>query len=93
MIFSTWKVVATDGSWETFYQWRRVPSIALAESEAILQWTIPSDATVGSYRYRLFVCLFVSHVIRITHYGDKKQFLTGKISPFTAQSAIFKVNA
>lgn len=71
---STWSVVATDGSWETTYQWSR-PSALSDHSFADITWTVPPTATAGTYRIR--------HLNTYkTLFGDHKSF-SGTTNTFT----------
>ena len=71
---STWSVVATDGSWETTYQWSR-PSALSDHSFADITWTVPPTATAGTYRIRHFNTYK-------TLFGDHKSF-SGTTNTFT----------
>jgi neutral ceramidase len=70
-----WEIVADDGDWSTTYRWVRS---GVANSLAKIAWTIPANATPGTYR--------------IVHYGDYKNGWTGKVSPFTGTSRTFTVS-
>jgi neutral ceramidase len=70
-----WEIVADDGDWSTTYRWARS---GVANSLAKIAWTIPANATPGTYR--------------IVHYGDYKNGWTGKVSPFTGTSRTFTVS-
>lgn len=48
---TTWVVVATDGNWETTFEWRRTSTI-IGRSEIDFFWDVPSTATPGTYRIR-----------------------------------------
>jgi neutral ceramidase len=69
----SWVTVATDSQWQTIYRWKRE---YLGVSTAEITWTVPADATAGTYR--------------IVHHGDAKG-LTGSIRPFTGTSRTFAV--
>ena len=71
----SWVDVATDGNWETKFEWSR-PSKLSAESFATIVWDVPLDAVVGTYR--------------IQHYNSHKSVL-GKITEFSGTSNTFKV--
>lgn len=46
-----WKVVATDGDWETKYKWERYQ---ISDSIATITWDIPENASTGLYRVKHF---------------------------------------
>jgi len=76
---SSWITVANDWDWETKYLWERnncVPTLAC--SHVTTQWTIPTNATVGTYRIR--------------HYGHWKSGWNGAITAYTGTSREFAVN-
>lgn len=71
-----WKVIATDGDWDTKFYWLRTNRI-LGESEAIITWDIPKDADPGVYRIR--------------HFGVSKNLLQ-RLHPYVGISNSFKVD-
>ncbi|KAL6055923.1 Neutral ceramidase [Balamuthia mandrillaris] len=71
---NNWQVVATDGSWETKFKWE---SYFVLASLVTVEWEIPEDAALGTYRIRT--------------YGAAKVF--GNIKPFTGTSSTFTVTA
>jgi len=76
---TSWITVARDWDWETRYIWERnncVPTLAC--SHITTTWTIPTDATLGTYRIR--------------HYGHWKSGWDGSINPYTGTSREFTVN-
>ncbi len=75
-----WVVIANDSSPETIFKWKSTPNVPnLGESRATITWTIPQGTPPGNYR--------------IQHFGDWKSLSTGKVAPFSATSATFKVYA
>ena len=72
---SSWVTVAQDWDPETTYEWQRDGA---ANSIITIKWTIPADATSGSYR--------------IKHYGNWKSGWTGNISSYNGKSKTFSVN-
>merc|ERR1712142_1231773 len=46
-----WKVVATDADWDTKLHWKRT-NVILGESIVIIEWEIPEDVELGTYRIR-----------------------------------------
>lgn len=46
---SRWDTVATDSDWSTKFRWKRK---SISESLCSTEWTIPADATSGTYRFR-----------------------------------------
>lgn len=71
----SWKVVKTDGDWDTKFEWAR-PSKVTAESYATIKWDIPADAAAGTYRIR--------------HFNAHKE-ITQKIYEFSGTSNSFSV--
>ncbi|XP_060803646.1 neutral ceramidase [Amyelois transitella] len=76
-LLSQWEVVATDADWETRLIWERRSTI-LGTSSVTVEWTVPQDALVTSYR--------------ITYYGTSRGLL-GSLTDFTGTSNIFSVNS
>lgn len=74
LVNGTWTRVADDGDWSTRYHWKRV---GIANSEAVITWTIPTGTPAGTYR--------------IVHNGDWKNGWTGAISPLTGTTNTFTV--
>lgn len=72
---SSWVTVASDWDPETKYMWARD---GVANSKVTIKWSIPSNATSGTYRIR--------------HYGNWKSGWTGAISSYTGTSRSFTVN-
>lgn len=73
-----WITVARDWDWSTKYRWRRIlcfPTFAC--SHVTVEWTIPHDATPGSYRIR--------------HHGHWKSGFDGSINPYTGTSRVFTI--
>mgnify|MGYP003344197298 FL=1 len=70
---SSWARVADDGDWSTKYKWSRQ---GISDALADISWTIPADASPGTYR--------------IVHYGDARNLL-GQISGFVGISRSFTV--
>jgi neutral ceramidase len=70
-----WKIVATDGNWETKFYWVRTNTF-FAESQAIIIWDSPKDAKPGTYRIR--------------HFGANKN-LAQKITSYVGVSNNFKI--
>jgi neutral ceramidase len=76
---TSWVTVAYDWDWETKYRWERnncVPTMAC--SHVTIEWKIPSNTTLGTYRIR--------------HDGDWKSGWDGLIRPYTGYSREFTVN-
>ncbi len=76
---TSWVTVANDWDWETKYRWQRhdcAPTFGC--SHVTTEWTIPTNATLGTYR--------------IVHYGDWKSGWDGLIRPYTGTSREFTVN-
>jgi len=77
----SWKVIATDGNWETKYKWNRpctiIPEPLCAESHATIEWDT-TGAEPGTYR--------------IQHFGNSKSLL-GEYTPFSGTTADFVVAA
>jgi neutral ceramidase len=73
---NSWVTVARDYDWSTTFTWKRTNTI-LGRSEATITWTIPSTATLGTYR--------------IVYHGDYLNPLTSKVSSFTGTSSTFTV--
>jgi neutral ceramidase len=76
---TSWVTVANDWDWETKYRWERydcAPTYGC--SHVTTTWTIPTNATLGTYR--------------IVHYGDWKSGWDGLIRPYTGTSREFTVN-
>jgi len=76
---TSWVTVANDWDWETTYRWQRhdcAPTFGC--SHVTTTWTIPTNATLGTYR--------------IVHYGDWKSGWDGLIRPYTGTSREFTVN-
>ena len=76
---TSWVTVAYDWDWETKYRWERnncAPTMAC--SHVTVEWKIPSNATLGTYRIR--------------HDGDWKSGWDGLIRPYTGYSREFTVN-
>ena len=76
---TSWITVANDWDWETKYIWERnncVPTLAC--SHITTQWTIPTNATLGTYRIR--------------HHGHWKSGWDGSINAYTGTSREFTVN-
>jgi neutral ceramidase len=74
----SWKRVATDGDWETYFRWKHtgiIPEIS-AESTTTVTWQIPTDAQAGTYR--------------ICHFGDYKE-VVGQVNSFSGCSSSFTV--
>ena len=71
----SWVDVATDGNWETKFEWNR-PKEFEGESFATIVWEVPLDTTPSTYR--------------IQHYNSHKSLL-GKITEFTGTTNTFKV--
>jgi neutral ceramidase len=74
----TWVTVANDWDWETKYRWQRydcAPTFGC--SHVTTEWTIPADATPGTYRVR--------------HYGDWKSGWDGLIRAYFGTSREFTV--
>jgi neutral ceramidase len=75
----SWITVASDWDPQTKYIWERnncAPTFAC--SHITTQWTIPTSATVGTYRIR--------------HYGHWKSGWDGSINAYTGTSREFTVN-
>jgi len=72
----TWKVIATDGNWETKFAWEHITNIELGESYATITWEITAGVAPGTYRIR--------------HFGSKKSIF-GQITDFVGTSSEFKV--
>jgi neutral ceramidase len=70
---SGWQTVARDGDWETRFRWERVLPAA---SKAIVEWSIPASAPLGTYR--------------IVHAGVAKG-LNRQLSPYSGTSGRFEV--
>ncbi len=76
---TSWVTVANDWDWETKYRWQRydcAPTFGC--SHVTTEWTIPTNALLGTYR--------------IVHYGDWKSGWDGGIRPYTGTSREFTVN-
>ena len=71
----SWIDTATDGNWETRFEWNR-PSELSGESFATIVWDVPPETQIGTYR--------------IQHYNSHKSIL-GKITEFSGTSNTFKV--
>jgi neutral ceramidase len=73
----SWKRVATDGDWETYFRWKNtgIPRLS-AESTTTVTWNIPTSTKPGNYR----VC----------HFGDYKE-ITGNVNSFSGCSGTFAV--
>jgi neutral ceramidase len=74
----TWVTVANDWDWETKYRWQRydcAPTYGC--SHVTTEWTIPADATPGTYRLR--------------HFGDWKSGWDSLIRPYSGTSREFTV--
>ncbi|XP_071952076.1 uncharacterized protein [Antedon mediterranea] len=67
----------TDADWSTKFIWKRTSTI-LGQSEVTIEWTIPSDAPIGTYRLK--------------YYGDHKQAVTETVHSFEGVSSSFKVH-
>jgi len=72
----SWVDIATDGNWETKFEWNR-PKEFEGESFATIVWELPLDTMPGTYR--------------IQHYNSHKSLL-GKITEFSGTSNTFKVH-
>jgi len=70
-----WIPVCDDSCWETKFRWARVAS---AESRVTVEWAIPADAQLGTYRIRTF--------------GNSKDWLK-RMTPYTGTSRSFSVTA
>ncbi|WP_170311606.1 neutral/alkaline ceramidase [Vallitalea okinawensis] len=46
-----WITIAYDWDWDTKYHWKR-RSVIAGTSESIIEWTIPDDALLGTYRVK-----------------------------------------
>lgn len=75
LVGSSWVTVASDWDPETKYQWARD---GVANSLVTIKWSIPTNATSGTYRIR--------------HYGNWKSGWTGAISAYSGTSRSFTVN-
>ncbi|XP_073541598.1 neutral ceramidase [Phyllobates terribilis] len=69
-----WRTVYNDASWETRYYWHKGTG---GESNATIEWHIPSSAASGIYR--------------ISHFGHRKLLLTPTIRPYEGTSAEFEI--
>ena len=74
LVAGTWTRHADDGDWSTRYRWQRE---GVANSNATITWTIPTDTPPGTYR--------------LVHHGDWKSGWTGAITPFTGATRTFVV--
>ncbi|XP_037547223.1 neutral ceramidase [Nematolebias whitei] len=72
----TWEVVHTDASWETRFHWLKGTN---RQSNATIEWYVPSSAPSGSYRIRHF-----------GHYKEMKG-LRPVITAYEGSSDIFRV--
>uniref|UniRef100_A0A7N6BB39 Neutral ceramidase n=1 Tax=Anabas testudineus TaxID=64144 RepID=A0A7N6BB39_ANATE len=72
----TWEIVHTDASWETRFHWLKGSN---QQSNATIEWHIPSSAPSGSYRIR--------------HFGHYKQWkgLQQVITAYEGASEVFRV--
>lgn len=73
-ISGTWYTVAYDWDMDTTYRWARD---GIANSKITITWSIPSNATPGTYRIR--------------HFGHWKSGWTGAISAYSGTSRTFIV--
>ncbi|XP_019871474.2 neutral ceramidase isoform X2 [Aethina tumida] len=71
----SWKVVATDASWETRFYWTRT-NVLFGFSEVEVQWTIKENVEPGTYRIR--------------HFGNYK-YIFGGVYPYEGQTKKFTV--
>lgn len=75
---SSWVPVANDWDWETKYIWQRNNCFpTLACSLVTVEWTIPPDASAGTYRIR--------------HEGHWKSGWDGRVRPYSGTSREFVV--
>jgi len=74
-ITGEWEVVANDACWETKFRWVEYDSF-FKQSECVIEWDIPLDATVGNYR--------------IHHFGYHKLLFGGTV-PYEGISSTFEV--
>jgi neutral ceramidase len=74
----SWVTVATDGDWETKFMWQTTSGSSVdSTSFATIQWAVPLNAKLGTYR----VC----------HFGNNKIPLLGFIREFSGCSSSFQV--
>ncbi|XP_061519905.1 neutral ceramidase isoform X1 [Phycodurus eques] len=73
----SWTLVHTDASWETRFRWLKGPE---RRSNATVEWHIPTNAAVASYR--------------IKHFGHYKSMkgLRPVITPYQGTSDVFRVS-
>jgi len=71
---NNWTRVYDDGDWSTRFEWARD---GIAASRVTVRWTIPPDASPGTYR--------------IVYHGDARNLL-GQTSPFTGTTRTFTLD-
>uniref|UniRef100_A0A1B6I745 Neutral ceramidase n=2 Tax=Homalodisca liturata TaxID=320908 RepID=A0A1B6I745_9HEMI len=71
----SWRVVATDASWETQFHWTRISGI-LGTSEVEVRWSVPRQFLPGTYR--------------INYLGHFK-YMHGQVEPFVGTTRNFQV--
>ncbi|XP_040294244.1 neutral ceramidase [Bufo bufo] len=73
-VTGVWHTVYNDASWETRYYWDKGTG---GQSNATIEWHIPSSAGPGIYRIR--------------HFGHRKQLIPSTIRPYEGISSEFEI--